>query len=143
VLFPSSSTKQNSEGKATAHSPRWFLKASCLARALQNNLRRTLGAALFAVMLIAHGELLAAMCAARRQNAAAILRGHSLTEAVFVHAAAVVGLECSFHRSMLFVLFFSDGMANHARTLGCKVTNFFTFGKFFRPIFAKSRHNSA
>lgn len=58
---------------------------------------------LLAVMLVRNGELLATLGAAGGQNATAILRGHSLTEAVLVHATAVVGLKCSFH--LLYFLF--------------------------------------
>lgn len=58
---------------------------------------------LLAVMLVRNGELLATLGAAGGQNATAILRGHSLTEAVLVHTTAVVGLKCSFH--LLYFLF--------------------------------------
>ena len=52
---------------------------------------------LLAVMLIRNGQLLAPFCTAGSQHATAVLGGHSLAEAVFVHPSAIVGLECSFH----------------------------------------------
>lgn len=53
--------------------------------------------------LIRYGQFLATLCAARSQYAAAVLRGHSLSETVLVITATVVGLKCSFH---IFVLLF-------------------------------------
>ena len=56
------------------------------------------------MMLVADGQLLAAFGAAAGQHAAAVLRGHALAEAMLVHAAAVVGLKCSFHRFFILCL---------------------------------------
>ncbi len=62
---------------------------------------------LLAVALVGNGQLLAAFGATCSQYAATICGCHSLTEAVLVVAAAVVGLECSFHRCMcVFVISF-------------------------------------
>jgi len=59
---------------------------------------------LLSVMLVADGELLAALSAARCQHAATILGGHALAEAMLVHAAAIVWLKCSFHcNEFLFI----------------------------------------
>lgn len=49
------------------------------------------------MMLIGYSELLAAVGATGSQYTTAILSGHSLTEAMLVHTAAVVRLKCSFH----------------------------------------------
>jgi hypothetical protein len=63
---------------------------------------------LLSVVLIRDGQLLAAMGATGSQYTTAILGGHSLTEAVLVHAATVVRLECSFHLVLSFVLLLYD-----------------------------------
>ena len=55
---------------------------------------------LLAMMLIGYGQLLAALGAARSQHAASVLSGHALAETMLVHAATIVGLKCSFHRSI-------------------------------------------
>ena len=60
------------------------------------------------MVLIRNGELLAAMGATGSQYTTAILGGHSLTEAMLVHAATVVRLECSFHLVLSFVLLLYD-----------------------------------
>ena len=52
---------------------------------------------LLSVMLVRYGQLLAALCTARSQDATAILGGHALAETMLVHAAAIVRLKCSFH----------------------------------------------
>lgn len=62
----------------------------------------TLCESLLSVVLIRNSELLAAMSATRSQNATTVLGGHTLTEAMLVHTAAVVRLKCSFH--LLFVI---------------------------------------
>ena len=54
-------------------------------------------------MLVADSELLATLSAARSQYAAAILGSHALAEAMLVHAAAIVWLECSFHCNESFM----------------------------------------
>lgn len=61
---------------------------------------------LLSVILVRNGELLATFSTTGSQNAAAILRCHSLTEAVLVHATAVVGLECSFHCELSFIVYY-------------------------------------
>ena len=58
---------------------------------------------LLAMAFVADGQLLATLGAAAGQHAAAVLRGHALAEAMLVHAAAIVRLKCSFHRSIFFV----------------------------------------
>ena len=52
---------------------------------------------LLSVFLVRNGQLLAALCTARSQDATAILGGHALAETMLVHAAAIVRLKCSFH----------------------------------------------
>ena len=52
---------------------------------------------LLSVSLVRNGQLLAALCTARSQDATAILGGHALAETMLVHAAAIVRLKCSFH----------------------------------------------
>ena len=59
---------------------------------------------LLSVVLVGNGQLLTALCAARSQHATTILRCHALAETMFVHAATVVGLKCSFH-CLIVVLF--------------------------------------
>ena len=63
------------------------------------------GAALFAVVLVADSELLAAMCAAVCQYATTILCWHTLTETMLVHATAIVWLKCSFHFVLRYLVF--------------------------------------
>ncbi len=58
------------------------------------------------MLLVRNGQLLAALGATRCQYAAAIGSGHSLTETVLVVTATVVGLKCSFHIFMFFLLLF-------------------------------------
>ena len=67
------------------------------------------------MVLVRYGQLLAALCTARSQDATAILGGHALAETMLVHAAAIVGLKCSFHCCILLVYLIS----------GCKGTLFF------------------
>ena len=58
------------------------------------------------MVLVRNGELLAALGTARSQHAAAVLRGHALAETMLVHAAAIVGLKCSFHCFILCLVKF-------------------------------------
>ena len=58
---------------------------------------RSVSERLLTVVLVRDGQLLAAMGAARSQHATAVLGGHSLAEAMLVHATTIVRLECSFH----------------------------------------------
>ena len=55
------------------------------------------------VVLVGNGQLLATLGAASSQDATAILGGHALAETMLVHAAAIVGLKCSFHRYITFI----------------------------------------
>ena len=59
---------------------------------------------LLAMAFVADGQLLATLGAAAGQHAAAVLRGHALAEAMLVHAAAIVGLKCSFHRFIAYYI---------------------------------------
>ena len=52
---------------------------------------------LLSVSLVRNGQLLAALCTARSQDATAILCGHALAETMLVYAATIVRLKCSFH----------------------------------------------
>jgi hypothetical protein len=52
---------------------------------------------LLSVILVRNGQLLAALCTARSQDATAILCGHALAETMLVYAATIVRLKCSFH----------------------------------------------
>ena len=79
---------------------------------------------LLSVILVRYGQLLAALCTARSQDAAAILGGHALAETMLVHAATVVGLKCSFHCLIVLFLLF-------VLTLGCKITHIFPIDKNF------------
>ena len=55
-------------------------------------------------VLVGDGELLAAVTTAGGEHAAAVGGGHAGAEAVLVHALAVGGLKCSFHR--IYLLYF-------------------------------------
>ncbi len=55
--------------------------------------------------LVRDSQFLATLGAAGSQDAAAVLRGHSLSETVLVVAATVVGLKCSFHIFFAYLLF--------------------------------------
>ena len=55
--------------------------------------------------LVRNGQFLAAFGTTRSQYTTAIGCGHSLTEAVLVVATAVVGLKCSFHIFLRYLLF--------------------------------------
>ena len=66
-------------------------------------------------VLVGDGEFLAAVTTAGGEHAAAVGGGHAGAEAVLVHALAIGGLECSFHRMFLFILclletVFTDGL---------------------------------
>ena len=66
-------------------------------------------------VLVGDGELLAAVTTAGGEHAAAVGGSHAGAEAVLVHALAVGGLKCSFHRIFLFILcclgaVFTDGL---------------------------------
>ena len=57
------------------------------------------------VVFVRNCQLCAAFCTTCCQYATAVLCGHSLTETVLVLSLSVRGLECSFHRYMLFVVY--------------------------------------
>ena len=66
-------------------------------------------------LFVRDGELLAAVTATGGEHAAAVRGSHAGAEAVLVHALAVGGLKCSFHRIFLFILcclgaVFTDGL---------------------------------
>lgn len=86
---------------------------------------------LFAVMLIGNGQLLAALGTAGSQYAATVGGGHSLTETMLVAPSAVVGLECSFHRYVVFT-FVSD--VSISRFRAAKLVTFFDTCKFFHDF---------
>ena len=67
----------------------------------------TMAERLLSVMLIRYAQLLASFGTTGSQHATAVLGGHSLTETVLVHSPAIVGLECSFHFSLLFYVVIS------------------------------------
>jgi hypothetical protein len=56
---------------------------------------------LLSVVFVRYGQLLAALCTAGSQDAAAILGGHALAETMLVYAATIVRLKCSFHSDPL------------------------------------------
>ena len=56
-------------------------------------------------MLVANGQFLTSFCTASCQYTTTILGCHALAEPMFVHAAAIVWLKCSFHFVYIFVLF--------------------------------------
>lgn len=58
------------------------------------------------MILVRNSELLTTLGATGGQDATTILRGHSLTEAVLVHATAIVGLERSFHFALSFYCYY-------------------------------------
>ena len=60
------------------------------------------------MLLVRNGQLLASLCATRCQYATAIGCGHSFTETVLVLTATVVGLKCSFHILIFFLLLFQS-----------------------------------
>ena len=49
-------------------------------------------------------ELVAALKAAALEHIATISRGHAFSETVYTHAAADLGLVCSFYHSKYFLL---------------------------------------
>ena len=50
------------------------------------------------------GEFVAALKAATLENCASIGRGHAFSETVYTHAAADLGLVCSFYHSKYFLM---------------------------------------
>lgn len=84
---------------------------------------------LLAMPLVRNGQLLATLGAAACQYTTTIGSSHSLTETVLVSAAAVRGLECSFHSYVLFLFVFTQWVS------GCKITYFFVNDQTFLPFF--------
>ena len=68
---------------------------------------------LLTVVLVRDCELLAAMGTTGSQNATAVLRGHTLTEAMLIHTAAVVRLKCSLHLLFVFILLLISVVAGY------------------------------
>ena len=60
---------------------------------------------LLSVILVRNGQLLAALCTARSQDATAILCGHALAETMLVYAATIVRDDCA--AEMFFSLLYS------------------------------------
>ena len=87
------------------------------------NRRLAVSRLVLAVALVAHGELLAAFCAACGKHLAAVFRGHSLAEAVLVYSAAVVGLVSPFHCYAVFVVcLFSIAVLPHRSAKVCIIS---------------------
>lgn len=82
---------------------------------------------LLSVVLVRDSELLAAMGTTGSQNATAVLGGHTLTEAMLVHTAAIVRLKCSLHLCFVFILLLFCLCFRCERVLltlsGCKITH--------------------
>jgi len=70
---------------------------------------------LLSVVLVRYGQLFAALCTARSQDATAILSGHALAETMLVYAATIVRLKCSFHCFILnlFIVIRHFGLQNY------------------------------
>ena len=81
---------------------------------------------LLSVILVRNGQLLAALCTARSQDATAILCGHALAETMLVYAATIVRLKCSFHcfiLNLFFVVLLKIMASFHISC--CKITQIF------------------
>lgn len=59
----------------------------------------------FAVYFVRNGEFLATFSATSGEYATTVSGQHALTETMLVVSLSVVGLECSFHCDMLFLIF--------------------------------------
>ena len=84
---------------------------------------------LFSVVLVWHGQLLAATGATGIQHATAVLCCHSLAETVLVHATTIVRLKCSFHLSILILTCYFWFKGHNNTRLGCKITHKFRNNK--------------
>jgi hypothetical protein len=91
---------------------------------------------LLAVTLVGYGQLLTSLGAARSQHPTSVLRSHALAEAMLVHAAAVVRLKSSLHRSIsllkLLILIEEVGQ-NHDFGLQ-NYTNLFNYARNIRNL---------
>ena len=91
---------------------------------------------LLSVMLVRYGQLLAALCTARSQDAAAILGGHALAETMLVHAATIVRLKCSFHCFILNLFTVIQlPIWSKIHISGCKITHLFRITQVYCEIF--------
>jgi hypothetical protein len=88
---------------------------------------------LFSVTLVRYGQLLAALCTARSQDATAILGGHALAETMLVYAATIVRLKCSFHCFiyLLILLLFTFNHGRKSTFRAAKLHKSFELHKFF------------
>ena len=59
-----------------------------------------------AVYFVRNGEFLATFSATSGEYATTVSGQHALTETMLVVSLSVVGLECSFHCDMLFLIFY-------------------------------------
>ena len=79
------------------------------------------------------------MTTARCQYTAAVLSCHSLTEAMLVYTATIVGLKCSFHLIIFFLMLCAIAKdVGTPHLLGCKITHNFPINKEltdFSPLF--------
>ena len=71
---------------------------------LLKSLKEQCARILLAVVLVRNSKLLATLGTTCSEHATAVLCCHSLAEAVLVHAASVVWLKCSFHRSFVYFI---------------------------------------
>lgn len=95
---------------------------------------------LLTVVLIRDGQLLAAMLTTAGEHATAVLRCHTLTETVLVHAAAVVGLKCSFHCcSFILIYCIIAFIGDKNPVTGCKITHNFRDDKELN-VFSSEKH---
>ena len=76
-----------------------FLKASALKKA-----EVSFCFFLFSVMFTGNAKRFATLSATSRKYAATIRCFHTMTETVLVHSLSVVGLKCSFHCLILYLL---------------------------------------
>lgn len=78
----------------------------------------------FAVYFVRNGEFLATFSATSGEYATTVSGQHTLTETMLVVSLSVVGLECSFHCDMLFLIFYCSALCRSgdsaARYSGCK-----------------------
>jgi len=74
-----------------------------------SSIEKCLPQGLLAVVLVRNCQFFTSLGTACGEHATAVLRCHSLTETMLVHAAAVVRLKCSFHcsLSLLFCCYIS------------------------------------
>lgn len=79
---------------------------------------------IFCRVLRQNGEFLATFSATSGEYATTVSGQHALTETMLVVSLSVVGLECSFHCDMLFLIFYCSALCRSgdsaARYSGCK-----------------------